>query len=80
MEREAQLVTVLNDEDLLCRLAYLTGIFRKVNVMNLSLQGKSVTVFDTYAKVTSYNSNHVLVRLCAKGTSRLLSFHKKFLE
>lgn len=54
MDHNAPLVMVLNDEDWVCKLAYLAGIFNKLNKMNLSLQGKTATVFDAYVNVSSF--------------------------
>ncbi|KAJ8889835.1 hypothetical protein PR048_009339 [Dryococelus australis] len=54
MEYSALLARVLNYEDWVCKLAYLADIFDKMNEMSISLKGKSATVFDTNAKVSSF--------------------------
>ena len=41
----------LCDERWLMKLAYLADIFKKLNDLNLSLQGKAVTVFEASDKV-----------------------------
>ena len=54
MDHNALLAMVLNDEDWVCKLAYLADIFIKMNEMNPSLQGKTATVFDANTKVSSF--------------------------
>ena len=68
MDYNALLATVVNDEDWVCKLAYLADIFSKINEMNLSLQGKTATVFDANAKVSSSKRSGVR----GKGRYRLL--------
>ena len=54
MDHNALLATVLNDQEWVCKLACLADIFSKMNEMNLPLQGKTATVFDANAKVSSF--------------------------
>ncbi|KFM80644.1 Zinc finger BED domain-containing protein 5, partial [Stegodyphus mimosarum] len=44
----------LIDEQWLCRLAYLSGIFSRVNELNLSLQGVNNSVFHLYDKISAF--------------------------
>lgn len=41
----------MHDEDFLKRLAYLVDIFSALNELNLSLQGVSLTVFNTQDRI-----------------------------
>ena len=73
MDHNALLATVLNDEDWVCKLAYLADIFSK---MNLSLQGKTATVFDANAKVSSFKRKLMYWLECVKKIS-IASFLQK---
>jgi len=66
MDHNALLATVLNDGDWVCKLVYLADIFSKINEMNLSLQGKTVTVFDANAKVSSFKRKLMYWLECVK--------------
>ena len=55
----------MHDEDFLKRLAYLAEIFSALNELNLSLQGVSVTVFNTQDMVEAMiKKTMVLGELC----------------
>ena len=47
-------------------MAYLADIFSKMNEMNLSLQGKTATVFDANAKVSSFKRKLMYWLECVK--------------
>ncbi|KAF2901803.1 hypothetical protein ILUMI_04386 [Ignelater luminosus] len=47
-------IELLSNPSWLMNLAYLADIFTKCNEVNLSLQGKSVTVFNTRDKIASF--------------------------
>ena len=50
-ENPFHLASSMYDEDFLKRLAYLADIFSALNELNLSLQGVSVTVFNTQDRI-----------------------------
>ena len=63
MDHNALLATVLNNEDWVCKLAYLADIFSEIN---LSLQGKTATFFDANAKVSSFKRKLTYLLECVK--------------
>lgn len=54
MNKNAQLVAVLKDEDRMFQVAYLADILIKMNDVNLSLKGTTVNLFYTNAKLCSF--------------------------
>jgi hypothetical protein len=54
LERPFHLESQLTNKNWLFRLAYLTEIFSKLNEVNLSLQGKQITVFTANDKIKAF--------------------------
>jgi hypothetical protein len=48
------LTKFFEDEEWLCRLAYLTDIFQKLNELNLALQGFGNHIFSMQDKITAF--------------------------
>jgi len=68
----------LCEERWLMKLAYLADIFKKLNDLSLSLQGKAVTVFEASNKVQAFKKeNQVLGGINEKSNSRQLPNGKR---
>ncbi|XP_025411828.1 zinc finger BED domain-containing protein 5-like [Sipha flava] len=46
MDHNVTLAETMNDVTWLCQLSYLADIFNKMNELSLSLQGRTLTIFD----------------------------------
>ena len=53
-------IELLTKPSRLIHLAYLADIFTKCNDVNLLLQGKSNTIFNTRGKIASFEKNTIL--------------------
>ena len=53
-ERRHELAGNLTDPDWLTKLLYLSCIFKKINSLNLSLQGESVDILTAYNKIKAF--------------------------
>lgn len=42
---------MFSDEDFLAKLAFLSDLFEKLNILNSSLQGNKATIFQLFNKV-----------------------------
>jgi hypothetical protein len=60
------------DEELLCRLAYITDIFQKLNKLNLALQRFGNHIFSIQDKITAFYRK-LFLWLCQAKTGN--SFH-----
>jgi hypothetical protein len=52
-EKETSFINYFSDVSWLQQLAYLADVFNKLNEFNLSMQGRSITVFTAEDKVAS---------------------------
>lgn len=57
MDHDAELADVLNDENCFCNFAYLAYMPSKMDEINLSLQGKPVTIFKATVKCLILKEN-----------------------
>lgn len=57
MDHNAQLVSILNDENWVSELTYLADMLSKTSEMNLSLQEETVTVFKAMTKCQLLRGN-----------------------
>uniref|UniRef100_A0A3B4ZJ55 DUF4371 domain-containing protein n=1 Tax=Stegastes partitus TaxID=144197 RepID=A0A3B4ZJ55_9TELE len=56
------------DTDFLAKLSYLADIFRKLNELNMSLQGKDTNILNLYDKVGGFQKKAKLWKMaCAQG-------------
>jgi len=76
------LASSLHDDDFLKRLTYLADIFSAPNELNLSLQGVSVTVFNTQDKIKAMMKKLWFWASCVSGNTLLCfpTLHKFFEE
>ncbi|XP_022167750.1 zinc finger BED domain-containing protein 5-like [Myzus persicae] len=51
MDHNVTLAETMNDVTWLCQLSYLADIFNKMNELSLSLQGRTLTIFDASSRV-----------------------------
>ncbi|KAL4123079.1 hypothetical protein QTP88_015312 [Uroleucon formosanum] len=51
MDHNVTLAETMNDVTWLCQLSYLADIFNKMNELSLSLQGRTLTIFDSSSRV-----------------------------
>lgn len=70
-ENPFHLASSMHDEDFLKRLAYLADIFSALNELNLSLQGVSVTVFNTQDRVEAMIKKLRFWASCVSGNTHL---------
>ncbi|XP_062417978.1 zinc finger BED domain-containing protein 5-like [Pungitius pungitius] len=70
-ENPFHLASSLHDEDFLKRLAYLADIFSALNELNLSLQGVTVTVFNTQDRIEAMIKKLRFWESCVSGNTHL---------
>uniref|UniRef100_A0A8C1P216 DUF4371 domain-containing protein n=1 Tax=Cyprinus carpio TaxID=7962 RepID=A0A8C1P216_CYPCA len=70
-ENPFDLASSMHDEDFLKRLAYLADIFSALNELNLSLQGVSVTVFNTQDRIEAMIKKLRFWASCVSGNTHL---------
>ncbi|XP_056092494.1 zinc finger BED domain-containing protein 5-like [Rhinichthys klamathensis goyatoka] len=68
-ENPFHLASSMHDEDFLKRLAYLADIFSALNELNLSLQGVSVTVFNTQDRIEAMIKKLRFWASCVSGNT-----------
>uniref|UniRef100_A0A671L672 DUF4371 domain-containing protein n=1 Tax=Sinocyclocheilus anshuiensis TaxID=1608454 RepID=A0A671L672_9TELE len=69
------LATLFKDNNWIAKLAYLADIFTKLNELNLSLQGRDITILKLYDRVGgSLSILHLYCREFATGFSDFFSF------
>lgn len=54
MDHNATLAEIMNNVTQICQLSYLADIFDKMNKLSLSLQGRTLTIFDASHKVYAF--------------------------
>lgn len=59
-DKDKKFVDLLNDENWLCKLAYLSDIFFKLNELNTTLQGKKLNIFSANDKIESFKKKIIL--------------------
>ena len=60
LEKQSPLAAHFSDTEWVAKLAYLCGIFNLLNKLNLSLQGRTATVFKLADKVTAFKAQREL--------------------
>ena len=54
LQNKEDWVALFNDNSWLLTLSYLADIFEKLNIFNLSLQGKEICIMDFVEKLTAF--------------------------
>uniref|UniRef100_A0AAQ4NRB3 E3 ubiquitin-protein ligase CBL n=2 Tax=Gasterosteus aculeatus aculeatus TaxID=481459 RepID=A0AAQ4NRB3_GASAC len=78
-ENPFHLASSMHDKDFLKRLAYLADIFSALNELNLSLQGVSVTVFNTQDRVDGMIKKLRFWASCVSGNTHLFPYASRVL-
>lgn len=74
MNNNASLAETINDTTWLCHLSYLVDIFNKMNDLSLSLQGRTLTIFDASHRVYAFKRKlHYLVQRLSKRELKCFS-------
>lgn len=66
-DKDKKFTNFLTDEEWLCRLAYLSDIFLKLNELNLSLQGEQLNILVANDKIKAFTKKNRFVVLILQG-------------
>lgn len=80
-ERDHDIKIFFSDEKWLSKLAYLADIFDRLNILNMGLQGTSVTVFYANDRINAFKRKLVLfITQVSKNDLSPFSMLKAFVE